>query len=60
MSRARIEPADPIDDTDAQVVYVGESEIAENKVTLKNMKTGAQEIMERDQVYMELKKISSS
>ena len=42
------------------VCVLGESEIAENKVTLKNMKTGEQKTMEREQVYKEIKKNSSS
>jgi len=32
------------------VCVLGESELAENKVTLKNMKTGAQETVSRDEV----------
>jgi histidyl-tRNA synthetase len=42
------------------VCVLGESEIAEGKVTLKNMKTGDQKVIEQDQVYGEIKNISSS
>jgi histidyl-tRNA synthetase len=42
------------------VCVLGESELAENKVTLKNMKSGEQSSVERDQLYEEIKKTSSS
>jgi histidyl-tRNA synthetase len=42
------------------VCVLGESELAENKVTLKNMKTGEQKTIELDQLYGEIKKKSSS
>ena len=38
------------------VCVLGESELAENKVTLKNLKTGAQETIARDEVSKEIKK----
>ncbi|MGI8469118.1 MAG: histidine--tRNA ligase [Pyrinomonadaceae bacterium] len=37
------------------VCVLGESEIAENKVTLKNMRTGAQEIVERGEIAAKIK-----
>ncbi|HTK37842.1 MAG TPA: histidine--tRNA ligase [Pyrinomonadaceae bacterium] len=42
------------------VCVLGESELAENKVTLKNMQTGEQLTIKRDQLYGEIKKTSSS
>lgn len=40
------------------VCVLGESELAENKVTLKNMKTGEQRTIERDQLHEEIKRTS--
>lgn len=37
------------------VCVLGESEIAENKVTLKNMRTGKQETIERDKIAAKIK-----
>ena len=42
------------------VCVLGESEFVENRVTLKDMKTGVQKTIERGQLYGEIKKISSS
>ena len=42
------------------VCVLGESEIVENRVTLKDMKTGVQKTIERGQLYGEIKRISSS
>jgi histidyl-tRNA synthetase len=42
------------------VCILGESEMAEDKVTLKNMRSGEQKTIEKDRVYMALKKVRSS
>jgi histidyl-tRNA synthetase len=42
------------------VCVLGETEIAENKVTVKNMKTGEQNSVERSDVCNHLKKVISS